>query len=303
MDEYKHGTVMPSLEITPQNPDNIVLLGADAQRNIADVSHRMSGILLSGNEELELAICDIIDEVNNFQNLLATKNDRSLFKWFPTSRMTILREYNVLLASFDKIVLGLQLQEAQLLKEISVIKQLRDQLLRASLLLEVDIRQGEEILLSTKTHDTRLICAGSEDTFANRLSKKIEDLQISNIVLQQTQAQLQMLQDAHGAMGDQIVTAITTTIPLWRNQIALLLGFEKVSYEQTVQDKLLEIARANNTKITKQGKKAKRLDFNKLASANNSLVSSLRQMVSTTKKETEIRNNLEMSYFQNKTWR
>lgn len=289
---------IPTLEITPENPDNIVLLGADAQRTITDISQKMSGILLSGNEDLELAICDIIDEVDAFQNLLLSKSRRSVFNWLPSSRVTIVREYNLLLASFDKIVLGLQLQEAQLLKEISVIKQLRSQLQHAEALLNSDIHHGESTLCQAKPSTE-----GIEKSFFSRLSKKVEDLRISCVVLQQTQAQLQMLQDAHSAMIDQIVTAISTTIPLWRNQISLLLGFEKISYEQSVQDKLLAITKGNSKVISNNKKIAKLLDFSRLSSVNGNIVSSLKQLLSSTTKEKEIRKKLEMSYFQNKSWR
>ena len=112
-----------------------------------------------------------------------------------------------------------------------------------------------------------------------------------------------MLQDAHSAMIDQIVTAISTTIPLWRNQISLLLGFEKISYEQSVQDKLLAITKGNSKVISNNKKIAKLLDFSRLSSVNRNIVSSLKQLLSSTTKEKEIRKKLEMSYFQNKSWR
>lgn len=299
MELYKSGTALPTLEITPQNPDNIMLLGAEAQQAIAEASQKISGILLRSDEKLDVSICNILDRVDRFQNLLVTKNTRTVVNWYSFSRTTIIREYHLLLAGFDEMVLGLQLQEAQLLKEISIIKQLQDQLYLAEMRLKEDILSGEKIL--DETASKRLHRSEeAPEAFSNRLSKKVEALRISHIVLQQTQAQLQMLQDAHGVMVDQIITAISTTIPLWKNQISLLLGFEKLSYEQSIQDKLLEIAKQSSKKIIKQKRLKKLLDLGRLTSTNNTLASSLTQLVSSAEKETEVRKDLEMALFQNK---
>ena len=59
----------------------------------------------------------------------------------------------------------------------------------------------------------------------NRFEKKIHDLKLSKTVAIQTAPQIRLIQNNDKMLVDKIQTAILSTIPLWKSQIVIALGF------------------------------------------------------------------------------
>ena len=60
------------------------------------------------------------------------------------------------------------------------------------------------------------------EQFVDRLDKRIYDLQLSRQIAIQTAPQIRMIQNVNQAL-EKIQSSILTSIPLWKNQMAIAL--------------------------------------------------------------------------------
>jgi uncharacterized protein YaaN involved in tellurite resistance len=198
------------------------------------------------------------------------------------------REYNDVLYYIDKMELSLKLQEAQIIKESKIFEELGNQLDTTSTNLNKVIAYGNNFLNQRDDDD-------SEDlkSWYNRLSKRIESLQISNTVAMQSKAQINLMLENNTQLVDRIVEAVSTTIPIWRNQITLLLGVEKVNQNIEIEQRMVKAAEGY---ISKQKKsKSKELDIDELLMVNKSLKNALDELDRIEKRDGDIRLELNKS--------
>jgi len=74
--------------------------------------------------------------------------------------------------------------------------------------------------------------------FADQLAQRIYDLKISRQITIQTAPQIRLIQHTNKMVVEKIQSSIMTTIPLWRNQVALALTLLKNRYELDVQKRV-----------------------------------------------------------------
>ncbi len=91
--------------------------------------------------------------------------------------------------------------------------------------------------------------------WGDRLEKRLSDLELSHTILMQTQKQVDLLMMNDLYLVDKILAILGTTIPIWRMQVALLLGMEKTNEQVLVQNK---IAMATETYVKENGRILKR---------------------------------------------
>ena len=71
--------------------------------------------------------------------------------------------------------------------------------------------------------------------YVNRLDKRIYDLKLSRQITLQSAPQIRMIQDVNQTLAEKIQSSILTSIPLWKNQMAIamsLLHQQKASKAQ-----------------------------------------------------------------------
>ena len=66
------------------------------------------------------------------------------------------------------------------------------------------------------------------EQFVDRLDKRIYDLQLSRQIAIQTAPQIRMIQNVNQALVEKIQSSILTSIPLWKNQMAIALTLMRV---------------------------------------------------------------------------
>ena len=78
------------------------------------------------------------------------------------------------------------------------------------------------------------------EQFVDRLDKRIYDLQLSRQIAIQTAPQIRMIQNVNQALAEKIQSSILTSIPLWKNQMAIALTLMRqrnaVSAQRAVTD-------------------------------------------------------------------
>lgn len=270
------------------NADSILKFGCEEQRQLREFSRTISDQLLDDNREMEYLIQDILNEINNFQNLIEKKQIFSL-ESKEKKREKLIKQYNSILVYMDKMELTLKLQEAQLIKDSKLFEKLSGYIESTVTNLQVVIAYGKH------TIEQRTSCQISEEVinWYERLSKKVEDLGISYTVAIQTKAQIQLLLENNTELIDRIVGVVSGTIPIWRNQITILLGIERMNRNLEIQNKVAEITQNYITKDkTVIRKEQKELSVEKMLYTNETLKKVLDELGTVEKRDGKIKLEL-----------
>lgn len=192
----------------------------------------------------------------------------------------------------DKMELALKLQEAQLIKDSKLYENLSKRIDTTLESLKESISYGNDVVgqkpIEQETDDI--------NNWYERLSKRISDLEISYAAIMQTKVQLKLMLENNTQLIDKILGAISGTIPIWRNQITILLGIEKLNRNLEIQNKVTEITQKYISKekatIGIKHKNKKELSIEKLLNTNETLKKALDELDSVEKRDGEIRLEL-----------
>ena len=279
-------------ELIVGNADSILLFGCEAQQQLREFSKIISNQLLNSNGDLEYLIHDILNEIDDFQVSIEKKAGI-----FPGSnekkRERLIKKYKDVLVYMDKMELALKLQEAQLIKDSKLFEALSRYIDETLSSLQTTISHGNDVVNQKPKGQI------SDDikTWYERLSKRIEDLGISHTVALQTKTQMNLMLENNARLIDKIMGAVSGTIPIWRNQITILLGIEKMNRNLEIQNRVVEITQKYITKGKNMGRKKRvestELCVEKLIHTNETLKNALDDLDSMEKKGGDI--SLELS--------
>lgn len=289
--EGKEIEVLEKNQLIVGNDDSILLFGCEAQQQLREFSKAISNQLLNSNGDLEYLIYDILNEIDDFQVLIEKKV--GIFSGSnEKKRERLIKKYNDVLVYMDKMELALKLQEAQLIKDSKLFEELSRCIDATLSSLQTTISKGN-VVVNQKPKGQ---ITDDIEVWYERLSKRIEDLGISHTVALQTKAQMKLMLGNNAQLIDKIMGTVSGTIPLWRNQITLLLGIEKMNRNLEIQTKVAEITQKYITKEKNIGRK-KRVDstelcVEKLMNTNETLKKALDDLDSMEKKDGGIRLEL-----------
>lgn len=275
-------------ELIVGNHESIIVLGSEAQGQLRCFSKAISEILLNDNGDLEYLIHDIVKEIDGFQ--IKSNSQHKLAALFGSQRQRdlLIMQYNSVLVYIDKMTISLQLQEAQLIKDSTILSHMQKLIEPSIVDIEKSIGKGEEII--KKRNATNI--DDQFDDWYRRLERRLDDLRISHTVLLQCQTQLDLMLENNRKLVDKILSALSSTIPIWRNQITLLLGIEKMNRNLEIQEKVQRITEQyinSNSKRIQKSKRQKEVDIEKLRKANFELERCLNELADIEKNDTEIR--------------
>lgn len=295
MDRDNHGTEMLSQnKLIVGNSDSILMFGCEEQQMLREFSKTISNQLLNCNGELEYLIHDILNEIDDFQRSVE-KKQLFFISSNEKKRVSLIKKYNAILVYMDKMELALKLQEAQLIKDSKLYENLSKRIDTTLESLKESISYGNDVVgqkpIEQETDDI--------NNWYERLSKRISDLEISYAATMQTKAQLKLMLENNTQLIDKILGAISGTIPIWRNQITILLGIEKLNRNVEIQNKVTEITQKYISKekatIGIKHKNKKELSIEKLLNTNETLKKALDELDSVEKRDGEIRLELSSS--------
>lgn len=295
MDRDNHGTEMLSQnKLIVGNSDSILMFGCEEQQMLREFSKTISNQLLNCNGELEYLIRDILNEIDDFQRSVE-KKQLFFISSNEKKRASLIKRYNAILVYMDKMELALKLQEAQLIKDSKLYENLSKRIDTTLESLKETISYGNDVVgqkpIEQETDDI--------NNWYERLSKRISDLEISYAATMQTKAQLKLMLENNTQLIDKILGAISGTIPIWRNQITILLGIEKLNRNLEIQNKVTEITQKYISKekatIGIKHKNKKELSIEKLLNTNETLKKALDELDSVEKRDGKIRLELSSS--------
>ena len=278
-------------ELIVGNADSILLFGCEAQQQLREFSKIISNQLLNSNGDLEYLIHDILNEIDDFQVSIEKK-----VGIFPGSnekkRERLIKKYNEVLVYMDKMELALKLQEAQLIKDSKLFEELSRCIDVTLSSLQTTISYGNDVV----NQKPKGQIPDDIKIWYERLSKRIEDLGISHTVALQTKTQMNLMLENNARLIDKIMGAVSGTIPIWRTQITILLGIEKMNRNLEFQNRVAEITQKYITKGKNIGRKkhveSTELCVEKIMNTNETLKKALDDLDSMEKKDGGIRLEL-----------
>jgi toxic anion resistance family protein len=283
--------VLEKNQLIVGNDDSILLFGCEAQQQLREFSKTISNQLINSNGDLEYLIHDLLKEIDDFQVSIEKKAGI-----FPKSnvkmRERLIKKYNDVLVYMDKMELALKLQEAQLIKDSRLFEELSRCIDETLSNLQTNISYGNDVV----NQKSKGQISDDIKTWYERLSKKIEDLGISRTVALQTKTQMNLMLENNARLIDRIMEAVSGTIPIWRNQITILLGIEKMNQNLEIQNRVAEITQKYITNGKNIGRKKRvestELCIEKLMNTNETLKKVLDDLDSMERKDVGIRLEL-----------
>lgn len=292
--DYTSGEMLSQNELIIGNSDSILMFGCEEQQMLREFSKTISNQLLNCNGELEYLIHDILNEIDDFQRAVE-KKQMFFINSNEKKRENLIKKYNAILVYMDKMELALKLQEAQLIKDSKLYENLSQHIDDTVESLKIAISYGYGVV-EQKTNEQ---VTDDINNWYERLSKRISDLEISYTAIRQIKVQLNLMLENNTQLVDRILGAISGTIPIWRNQITLLLGIEKLNRNQEIQNKVTEITQKYISKekaaIGIKHKNQKELSIEKLINTNETLKKALDELDSVEKQDGKIRLELSSS--------
>ncbi|MCE4965753.1 toxic anion resistance protein [Staphylococcus chromogenes] len=235
-----------SNQIKPLDHDSLLHFGANAQSHLSQFSHQMLNEIQSKDvgpigDTLE-SLMKKLKEVNPEE--LSQKNDgmlKKLFKRSKNSMQQLFSRMQSVSAQVDRISVELDKNKSLLVKDIKLLDQLYTQNKDYYDVLNLYIAAAEqkkqeietkvlpEMRTKVRQEDNQMAVQDVADMeqFVDRLEKRIYDLQLSRQITLQSAPQIRMIQNINQALAEKIQSSILTSIPLWKNQMAIALTLQR----------------------------------------------------------------------------
>lgn len=237
----------------------IISYGAAAQKQLGEFSHSMlEHVQTKDTGEIGDTLNELMERLNetNPEDLVA-ENQNFFQKFFGKIKKSIYEmqaKYQEVGAQVDKIAVKLDHEKNGLLNDNIALEELYDRNKDFFDALNIYIAAGElkmqemqQQLIPEAIEKARV--TGSQmdvqvvndlDQFLERLDKRNHDLKLTRQMTIQQAPQIRLIQNTNQALAEKIQSSITTTIPLWKNQIAIAMTLLRQKDAATAQRQVAE---------------------------------------------------------------
>lgn len=258
-DEDKKKIETISQQIKPLDHDGLLQFGTNLQQSMSQFSHQMLDEVQSKDME------PVGDSLNQLMGKLKSVNPNDLdpnkqsklkriFRRTKASINEVFSRMQSVSSQIDRITIQLDKHKGNLTKDVELLDGLYDQNKKyfddVTLYIAAAQRKKQQIQSETipelqeKAHNSGnqmdIQAVADMEQFVDRLDKRIYDLQLSRQIAIQTAPQIRMIQNVNQALAEKIQSSILTSIPLWKNQMAIALTLMRqrnaVSAQRAVTD-------------------------------------------------------------------
>lgn len=245
-DEERQKAVQLAEQIPVGNYEAILTYGANAQGELSRFSHQMLDHVQSKDigpvGDILKDLMDKLGEINPDDLEEKKKNPLSrLFGRVSKSIQEMMTKYQKLSTQIDRIGVQLEHSKLGLMEDVKMLDNLYEQNKAYFQALNVYIAAAElkrDELANEIIPAMRREAEASNDQmayqevndmvqFLDRLEKRLYDLQLSRQITIQSAPQIRMIQQTNQTLAEKIQSSIMTSIPLWKNQIAIALTLNR----------------------------------------------------------------------------
>ena len=278
---------MYSDSIIVGDDDSITLLGAETQSEVRSIIKDIVDIIICNDDKMESLLTNLTEEISKFQKIENSKSD-TILSYFKIKNRKVVKNYKEIIAYMDTVNQELQMQQVKILKNIKMLELMYNKLDKYALEIGESISKGEVVLQERKIRKVEY------DNWYERLERKIYDLKITRTLSMQSKLQIYTMCENSKKMLDKVTFTISNTIPLWRMQVALILGIKNnernIISQEKIENKIKKNIEYNH--LNQIDKKDNGIDYAKLKDANAKINSELYNIKRIEEKEKNIKNNL-----------
>ena len=246
-------------QIDEKNLQAIISYGAAAQKQLGEFSHQMlSHVQAKDTGEIGDILNDLMERLNETDpNDLVAENQGFFQKFFGKIKKSIYEmqaNYQEFGSQVDKIAIRLDHEKNGLLNDNLSLEQLYQRNKDFFDALNIYIAAGElklaelqETLIPEALEKARVTgdqmdvqVVNDLEQFLDRLEKRNHDLKLTRQMTIQQAPQIRLIQNTNQALAEKIQSSITTTIPLWKNQIAIAMTLLRQKDAVTAQRQVSE---------------------------------------------------------------
>jgi len=258
-EKYQEQARALAKQIDEKNLQAIISYGAAAQKQLGEFSHQMlSHVQAKDTGEIGDILNDLMERLNETDpNDLVAENQGFFQKFFGKIKKSIYEmqaKYQEVGSQVDKIAIRLDHEKNGLLNDKVSLEQLYQRNKDFFDALNIYIAAGElklaelqETLIPEALEKARVTgdqmdvqVVNDLEQFLDRLEKRNHDLKLTRQMTIQQAPQIRLIQNTNQALAEKIQSSITTTIPLWKNQIAIAMTLLRQKDAVTAQRQVSE---------------------------------------------------------------
>jgi len=281
--------------IDENNPGSIVNYGAELQKTLSNQSDSFLGnVRRSNSGEVGALINDLLVELNYVDvDELQQNKVKSFLSKIPFMKKVMTQVEN-LFAKYDKIINNIDqiaykvnagiitstkdnaVLQTIFESNVNSIKAIEDLVIAGNVRMERAAAELAQMEAAPQNYQDYQI-ADKRD-FIARLDRRMADLKVVRIIMMQSLPQIRLVQNNNVSIAEKAQTILTTTLPVWKNQLSLAVAMFRQQQNIEIQQKVSSTTEA----ILK--KNAERLGQNSVnvARANEQTIVSVETLRETT---------------------
>jgi len=289
----KYNDLNKSLE--PSDVNSILNYGADTQNAMEKYSNDfLASVRTYNSGDVGVLINELLTELNYIDvSELEQGGFKSFISKIPFLKSLVVdvkklfQKYDVVVNNIDKITNKIKAGRLNSLKDnsslqtmfesnVSYIHQMEE------LIISGQIKYNE---LSVKLAEMEGRPADFEDyeiadlrDFVSRLDKRLADMKIVRFIMMQSLAQIRLVQNNNTSVAEKAQSIISTTIPVWKNQLTIAVALQRQKANVEMQKKVSD---TTNTILQKNADMLKQNSID-VAKENEKTVVSLETLKMTT---------------------
>lgn len=256
--------------IDEANPGSIVNFGAELQKTLTNQSDSFLGnVRRSNSGEVGGLINDLLVELNYVDvEELNTNKVKSFLSKLPFMKKVITQVEN-LFTKYDKIINNIEqisykvnagiitstkdnaVLQTIFESNVNSIKQIEELVIAGNIRME---RAAAELAqMETASQNYQDYQIADKRDFIARLDRRMADLKVVRLIMMQSLPQIRLVQNNNVSIAEKAQTILTTTLPLWKNQLSLAVAMyrqqQSIEIQQKVSSTTEEILRKNAERL------------------------------------------------------
>lgn len=317
-DRAKYEMVANSIDET--NPGSIVNFGSELQKTLANQSDSFLGNVrrsnsgevgeLINNLLIELNYVDV-DEINN-GGVKGFLSKIPFMKKMLTQVDNLFAKYDKITSNIDQISHKVNAGIITSTKDNAVLQTIFDSNVNSikaieDLVIAGNLRMEKAALeladMETNVQNFADYQIADKRDFINRLDRRLADLKVVRLIMMQSLPQIRLVQNNNVSIAEKAQTILTTTLPVWKNQLSLAVAMHRqqqnIEIQQKVSQTTEDILRKNAERLGQNSRNVARANEQTIVSAETlkettaMLINTLNEVKQIQKQGTESRRKLD----------
>jgi len=269
-DEQKLSEI--SKTINPADVNSILNYGVEVQNSMEKYSNAfLTSVRTYNSGEVGVLITDLLSELNyidvdeleqnSFQHILSKI---PFLKKIVVDTQKLFQKYDTVVNNIDKITNKIKAGRLNSIKDnsslqtmfdsnVSYIKQMEELIISGQ--LKFNELSGKLAEMDTNPADYQDYEIADLRDFVNRLDKRLADLKVVRFIMMQSLAQIRVVQNNNTSIAEKAQSIISTTIPVWKNQLTIAVALHRQKEHVEVQKKISDTTNTilqKNAELLKQ---------------------------------------------------